>query len=161
LRSSTGGKRDAKQKSITFKSEAQKAVFERITPWIREIFGELAVSISSSRPIVRIAFGTAAVHVNVQPWKDNDVVINTRSYVVTNVKITPELLHYLLRENDQMRFGAFGIDDANDIFFEYSIVGSTCDRAELKAAVSAVAFTSDEYDDQIATRWGGERAIDR
>jgi hypothetical protein len=113
---------DAKQKTIAFKSEAQKAVFERITPWIREIFGELAVSISSSRPIV---------------------------------------LHYLLRENDQMRFGAFGIDDANDIFFEYSIVGSTCDRAELKAAVSAVAFTADEYDDQIAGRWGGDRAIDR
>jgi hypothetical protein len=147
--------------AIPFKTEAQQATFEKITPWIREIFGELAVSVSSSRPLVRISFGSAAVVVQVNPWRDNDAVINARAYVVTNIELTADLLYYLLKANDEMRFGAFGIDDANDIFFEYSIVGSTVDRNELKAAVSAVAFTADEYDDQIAARWGGERAIDR
>ena len=111
--------------------------------------------------MVRICIGSAFAVLNVYPWKEDDAVVNTRSYVVTGVELTPDLLYYLLRENDDMRFGAFGIDEDNDIYFEYAIVGSTCDKPELKAAVGAVAATADEYDDLIVERWGGARAVDR
>jgi hypothetical protein len=60
-----------------------------------------------------------------------------------------------------MRFGAFGLDSDNDVFFEHSIVGSTSDKVELKASVMAVVMTADRYDDQISSRWGGTRAVDR
>lgn len=145
---------------ITFETEQQQTTFEKIVPWVNEVFGELAVSIHDEKPLIRITFGSAFVVVNVYPWRD-DTVVNARSYVVTNVEMSHDLMHYLLRENDDMRFGAFGIDEENDIFFEYAIVGSTCDKPELKAAVAAVAITADEYDDRIVERWGGERAIDR
>ncbi|WP_041244907.1 T3SS (YopN, CesT) and YbjN peptide-binding chaperone 1 [Gloeobacter kilaueensis] len=145
---------------MEFETEQQKQVFERILPWVYAVFDKASVSVHEDKPLVRITFGSAFVVVNVYPWRD-DAVVNVRSYVVTNTEITPDLMFFLLRENDDMRFGAFGIDEENDIFFEYAIVGSTCDQPELKAAVGAVAFTADEYDDQIVERWGGERAIDR
>jgi hypothetical protein len=84
-----------------------------------------------------------------------------RAYVVTDVEITPELMHFLLRENNIMRYGAFGLDKDDDIFFEHSIVGSTLDKEELMASVMAVLQTADKYDDQIRQRWGGRRALDR
>jgi hypothetical protein len=60
-----------------------------------------------------------------------------------------------------MRFGAFGMDQENDIFFKHSIAGLTADKSELRAAIMAVANTADEYDDKITSRWGGRRATDR
>ncbi|BAC90423.1 gll2482 [Gloeobacter violaceus PCC 7421] len=145
---------------MEFETEPQRQVFDKILPWVYEIFGEKAVNVHEDKPLIRISFGSAFVVANVYPWRE-DAVINVRSYVVTNVEMGAELMRFLLRENDDMRFGAFGIDEENDIFFEYAIVGSTCDMPELKAAVGAVAFSADEYDDQIVARWGGERAVDR
>ncbi|HOD05119.1 MAG TPA: YbjN domain-containing protein, partial [Anaerolineaceae bacterium] len=92
---------------------------------------------------------------------EDDATITTRAYVVTGVELTPDLMHFLLRENDRMRFGAFGVDQDNDIFFEHTIVGSTCDMEELKSSVLAVVYTADQYDDQIIQKWGGQRAVDR
>jgi hypothetical protein len=94
-------------------------------------------------------------------WGEDDAIITTRSWVVTGIELTQELLQYLLRENDTMRFGAFGLDSDNDVFFEHTIVGSTADKHELKASVMAVVMTADRYDDIIAERWGGTRAVDR
>jgi len=95
-------------------------------------------------------------HIGVLPWGEKGAVIKTRSYVMRKPAITPEMLHFLLRENDTMRFGAFGLDADGDVFFEYSVQGSTCSLECLKAAVLAVGYTSDQYDEKLAERWGGE-----
>jgi len=109
-----------------------------------------------------IALQTSAIaQVAVYPWGNDDATITTRSYVTTGTEVTPDLMHFLLRENDTMRFGAFGLDSDNDIFFEHTIVGSTCDKDELKASVLAVVTTADRYDEQVVSRWGGQRAVDR
>ncbi len=93
-------------------------------------------------------------------WGD-ETMITTRAYVVTGAELTPKLARYLLYQNGGMHFGGFGVDDDDDIFFQHSIVGSTCDRKELEASVVAVLRTADEYDDRIVERWGGQRALDQ
>jgi hypothetical protein len=52
------------------------------------------------------------------------------------------------------------LDKSGDVTFEHNIVGSTCDKNELKASIMAVVGTADRYDDQIVSRWGGKRASD-
>lgn len=105
--------------------------------------------------------GSALVEVLVFPWGEDDAIINTRSYVVTGAELTPDLMLFLLKENSQMLFGAFGVDEHGDILFEHSIVGSTCDQKELESSVNAVLQVADDYDDIIVQKWGGERALDR
>jgi hypothetical protein len=80
--------------------------------------------------------------------------------VVRDVDVVPELMEFLLHENDKMRFGAFGLDSDNDVFFEHTIVGGACDKEELRASVTAVAVTADRYDDQLVARFGGKRGLD-
>ncbi|MEO0080481.1 MAG: YbjN domain-containing protein [candidate division WOR-3 bacterium] len=145
---------------MEFKTDAQRRVYEKIAPWLRELFGEL-VKPFDEVPIFGIIWGSTATRVAVMPWGDDDATITTRAWVVTGTELTPEFLKYLLRENDRMRFGAFCIDGDGDVFFEHTIVGSTCDKEELKASIFAVATTADRYDDEIVSRFGGQRMLDK
>jgi hypothetical protein len=145
---------------MEFETQAQKACYENVAPWVSDLFGG-SVLRKSDKPILGVMHGSAFAQVGVFPWGDDDAIITTRAYVVTGTKLTPELMRFLLEENAGMRFGAFGVDDEGDIIFEHSIVGSTCDQKELESSVIHVARTADEYDDQIVARWGGERALDQ
>lgn len=75
--------------------------------------------------------------------------------------MTPDLMRYLLRENLDIVFGAFGVDDDGDIAFEHTIPAATIDKEELRASVMAVVFIADRYDEEITSGWGGLRATDR
>ncbi len=145
---------------MEFKTDVQKACYEKTAAMMKDLFGEMAMA-RDDVPLIGLVMGSALVNVGVHPWGTDDAVICGRSYVVFGADITPDLMQYLLRKNDEMRFGAFGLDSDNDIFFEHSIVGSTCDKAELRATVMAVLSTADLHDDEIMARWGGERAIDK
>ncbi len=145
---------------IQFQTEAHKKIYEKVAGYTRELFGEMA-RFKEDAPVFLLDMGSAFVRVAVFPWGEDDAFVNARSWVICGAEMVPELTHFLLRQNDDMRFGAFGLDSDNDIFFEYSVVGSTLDKAELKACVLAVLMTADRFDDQIQQRWGGTRACDR
>ena len=145
---------------MEFQSKIQQSCYELIKPWMEELF-EDALIIQANEPVFYINFGSAVARTEVVPWGDSEAIIATRSQVVTNIEVTPDLLYYLLRENDSLYFGRFALDDANDIIFEHSLVGSTCDQQELKTSVITVVKFADEYDDKIVNRWGGQRALDR
>ena len=145
---------------IEFQTDAQKQCYEKVAPWVKEIFGDFAV-VRDDRPVFMVNVGSAITHTAVYPWGDDDPTICSRAWVVQDAEMTPELMRYLLTTNDTMRFGAFGIDEDDDIFFEHTIVGSTCDRDELKTSIMAVVTTADRLDDEIVARWGGTRAMDK
>lgn len=145
---------------MEFKTPAQKTSYERISPWMYDLFGE-SVVIFEDEPLFIINFGSAVASTRVVPWSEDETLITTRSYVVTDIDITPELSYFLLRENNGIYFGRFALDAENDIVFEHSLVGSACNLIELKHSVMTVIRIADEYDDEIVTRWGGKRALDR
>lgn len=145
---------------MEFKTEAQKAVWEKTKTYASEIFGEMA-SIRDDRLTFVVTRGSAFAATIVLPWGDDDATVCTRSYVVTSINKTFELMDFLLSVNNDVRFGAFGLDADGDVFFEHTVVGSTLDKAELRASVMAVLATADSYDDQIVAKFGGLRATDR
>jgi len=146
---------------MDFNTPAQQATYEKVNVLLKELFGETGVFPSDERPSFLIPKGSAMTQIVIYPWRDDSATICIRAYVVFGAEITPELMRFLLTENNDMRFGAFGLDSDGDIFFEYAIVGPSCDKEELKASVLAVAFVADDYDDKIVSRWGGQRAADR
>lgn len=145
---------------MDFQSAAQQECYERIEPWMYTLFGGSVLTFDDE-PLFVINFGSAVASTRVIPWEDNDALIISRSYVVTDITVTPELSYYLLRENNGIRFGRFALDAENDIVFEHSLVGSTCDQIELQYSVTTVIKLADSYDDEIVARWGGKRALDR
>ena len=142
---------------MEFETQAQQEVYERIEPWMKEMFG-IFLKKREDAPYFGVHVGSAFVHVGVHAWQKDSATITVRAYVAVDVDSTPELMEFLLLENDRVRFGAFGLDQAHDIFFEHTIVGTTCDIEDLKNSVLAVGYAVDQYDDQVIARWGGQRA---
>lgn len=145
---------------MEFKTPSQQEVYERILPWMHELFGESLV-VFEDEPLFIVNLGSAVASTRVIPWHDDETLITSRSYVVTDIEVTPELSYYLLRENNSIYFGRFALDAENDIVFEHSLVGASCDRVELNHSVNTVIRIADSYDDEIVARWGGKRALDR
>ncbi len=144
---------------VQFEHDTQKAIYEKVGQYMKELFGEMT-GVRDDYPAYYLRMGSAVVQAFVLSWGDTDAMINVRAYVVMGAEKTQEMLEFLLRENYDMRFGAFGLDKSGDVTFEHNIVGSTCDKNELKASIMAVVGTADRYDDQIVSRWGGKRASD-
>jgi hypothetical protein len=62
--------------------------------------------------------------------------------------------------NHQLPMGAFSVV-GRDIFFAQALLGRALDRKSLLGTIAAVAEISDEYDDRIVERYGGQTALDR
>ena len=127
---------------------------------INELFGEAFVHPDKDVPSFWLTLGSAQIRIFVFPFGDDASTIQVYSTVVLKVENTPDLMEYLLRANVDMRFGAFGIDRDGDVIFQHTIIGDTCDKAELKASIAAVAATADMKDDEIIAKFGGQRALD-
>jgi hypothetical protein len=145
---------------MEFKTPAQQAIWEKLGPLMKELFGEMAMA-REDRPTYGIRAGSAWVQTWVSAWGDDDGTITTRAWLTTGTELTVDFAKYLLNANDEMRFGAFGVDKEGDTFFEHTILGSTVTKEELKASILAVAGTADDADDAIVAKFGGIRMADR
>lgn len=143
---------------MDFESPAQRALYEKTLKWLRGV--SYRVERDPLRPRLQVRAGSSVVRLDFRPWGQDDATLRIRALVVRGVEPDLELATWLLRENAQLLFGGFGIDERGDIVFEHSLVGSTCDLDELIAALAAVSMAADEYDNRIVERWGGQRAVD-
>ena len=60
-------------------------------------------------------------------------------------------------------YGTYTVNEADKTLirkYEIALIPNN-DGNELKASVMAVVMTADRYDDQITSKWGGQRAVDR
>ena len=132
---------------MTFESQVQKDVHERVGAWMKELFGDKAAPRDGGDG-VRLSFGSTSVDVTVSAWGSNEAVILARAAVVSGASIDAELMRFLLDKNCEVRFGAFGVDKRGDIIFQHAIVGSACQKEELKASVQAVMLVADLCDER-------------
>ena len=145
---------------MEFPTEAAKNCFERLTPMIKEVFGEFATA-NPDYPVYTLAMGSAYIQVGVYPWADDDAAVRIWSYVITGVENTADLMKYLLTQNANMILGAFALDEDGDIVLQYCLPGLSCTKDELKLAAMSIIYTADRVDDEIMAKFGGQRAIDR
>lgn len=145
---------------MEFASKVQQETYEKIGEWMKELFGMFFDPIPDT-PAYIFRQGDTLVQILVTPWGSDDASLTVRSYVVFDVEATPELMHFLLVANSEVRFGGFGLDSDDDVFFQHAIVGSTCDPEELKASVLSVANTSDQFAEKIIPAHGGVKPVDQ
>jgi len=145
---------------MTEQNRTVQEVDGRVGAWLQELFGK-SVSPAEGGAGYRVRFGSALVEVSVSPLGDAEAVIVARAPVVVGADVNAELMRHLLERNCDARFGAFGVTRGGEIEFRHSIVGSACQKEELKASVQYVMLTADLADDEIVKKWGGRRASDQ
>ncbi len=155
--------------TISFTNPIQALTYRKVEDYLTtSILFRDALQVAMNQPSFYVTYGSALISVevlawDVHPWESGDLaIVKACSCVTVDSHVNAELMHYLLLENSRMRFGAFQLGNANEILFAHSVLGGeNMDLMELQTCILSVVTIADTYDDIIAEKFGGQRAVDR
>jgi hypothetical protein len=108
--------------------------------------------------------GTAAILIYPLVWRTYTLVqlCSPVAQDIDLARLDAEFAFFLAEQNSRLMFGKFSLDKAQrTIWFEHVLLGDFLDAEELLVALEMVALTADQYDEHIAARSGGKRALDK
>jgi hypothetical protein len=147
---------------MEFASAKHREVYQRVKVYLAELFDDKLYHEEETGHFY-VRYGSTVLEISVEPFDADgadDAIMIAMSYCVQGVEVDEELLRGLLELNHTLPFGSFSLV-GDDIFFSHSLLGQTLERSNVLATIAAVANVSDEYDDRIVERFGGQRALDR
>ncbi len=155
--------------AISFASTVQALTYTKVADYLQTAaMFKNSLRAYPDLPQFDILYGSTLVEVEVLPWevhpweKADLATVRATSCVTIGSTIDKELMHFLLTETRRMRFGAFHLDEANQVLFAESVLGGeNMDLRELQTCILSVVTIADTYDDIIAERFGGQRAINQ
>src|ERR1041385_4184544 len=142
----------------TFHTQCQEEVYRQVKQYLDELVDEHFDD--AEHCDFYLKYGSTVLKISIEPYEEDDAVIEILAFCVQDVEPTFELTQELLRLNSEVLLGAFSMD-GRDIFFSHSFLGRRLRPEQLIASLDAVASTSDEYDEQLVDAYGGETALER
>jgi hypothetical protein len=106
-----------------------------------------------------LKYGSTVLEISIEPYEEDDAVIEILAFVVQDVEPSFELMRELLQINSEVSLGAFSVVE-RDVFFSHSFLGRRLQAEQLIASLEIVATIADEYDEQIVQKYGGVTALD-
>jgi hypothetical protein len=106
-----------------------------------------------------LKYGSTVLEISIDPYEEDDAVIEVLAFCVQGVEPSFELMRELLRLNSEVPLGAFSLV-GRDIFFSHSFLGRRMRPEQFIASLDSVATISDEYDDKLVGQYGGETALE-
>lgn len=108
-----------------------------------------------------VVFESAVVFVHVHQWTDDQTVVAVRCPMITDVKITPELTHWIAVEGQRFVFGTCYLNpDANGktgwVYFQHNLLGDDLDEPELMETLDAIVLTGNKLDNELCAQFGGK-----
>lgn len=143
---------------MEFENDVQAQTHAQVGEYLGELFDEPVHEEEDGHFYVR--FGSTVLEISVDPYGPEEAAVVVMAYCAQDVELEEELLLGLLELNHSLPFGGFSIV-GSDVFFSYSILGHNLDRRTLLAALNTVATISDEYDDRIVEKYGGQTALQK
>ena len=142
--------------------EPAEAIHQDIQLRLEEYLGELFEDpyLDPQNGHFYVRYGTTVLEISVEPSGPEEAMVQVMAYCVQGVRLEPDLMLGLLELNHHLAFGAFSLV-GRDLFVSHTLFGSALDRQSLLGAIAAVANVSDEYDDRIVSKYGGQTALDR
>lgn len=145
--------------SIHFASESHRTTYERVASFAQELFGD-SLSLDSRRPVLFVQHGSTVTAITVNPIEIHSSVIDVYCLLVREIRLTPELMVWLLSTNYRARLGSLSLDGDGDVVLKHSVVGDTITMDELQIVLRVFVGFADELDDQIVDTFGGYTARD-
>ena len=125
---------------LPFESDAQRTCTSSCKPMLEEVFGPVRERIHAIGYVYEIDGMT--VTTTLVAWAD-DVVVANRAYLAGSVPMAEGVLRELARWTEAGRFGTFGVDDADNVYFEHQLLGSTVTTDSLGRSMRAAHAIAD------------------
>ncbi|HSP16415.1 MAG TPA: YbjN domain-containing protein [Thermoanaerobaculia bacterium] len=141
-----------------FHTECQEEVYRQVKSYLDELVDEHFDD--SEHCDFYLKYGSTVLEISIEPYEDDDAVIEVLAFCVQGVEPSFELTKELLRLNSEVPLGAFSMV-GQDVFYSHSFLGRRLRPEQLIASLDSVASIADDYDDHIISRYGGETALER
>jgi hypothetical protein len=138
-----------------FHTSCQEEVYRQVKSYLDELVDEHFDD--AEHCDFYLKYGTTVLEISIDPKDEDDAVIDVLAFCVQGVEPTFDLMRELLRFNSEVPLGAFSMV-GNDIFYSHSFLGRRMPAEQFIASLDSVASISDEYDDQLVAKYGGETA---
>jgi hypothetical protein len=141
-----------------FHTQCQEEVYRQVKSYLDELVDEHFDD--AEHCDFYLKYGSTVLEISIFPYEEDDAVIEVLAFCVQGVEPSFDLLQELLELNSEVVLGAFSVV-GDEIFFSHSFLGRRLRPEQLIASLDIVASISDEYDEQIVAKYGGETAIER
>jgi len=141
-----------------FNTHCQEEVYRQVKAYLDELVEEHFDD--ADHCDFHLKYGSTVLEISIDPYEEDDAVIEILGFCVQGVEASFELTRELLRVNAEVPFGAFSMV-GSDIFFSHSFLGRRLRPEQLIASLDHVANISDEWDEKLVSRYGGETAVER
>lgn len=142
----------------TFNTACQEEVYRQVKAYLDELVDEHFDD--AEHCDFYLKYGSTVLEISIDPYQEDDAVIEVLAFCVQGVEPSFELMQELLRVNAEVPLGAFSMV-GEGVFFSHSFLGRRLRPEQLIASLDIVANVSDEYDEKLVSKYGGETAIDR
>ena len=141
-----------------FHTQCQEEVYREVKSYLDELVEEHFDD--ASHCDFYLKYGSTVLEISIDPYEEDDAVIEVLAFCVQGVEPTFELMQELLRLNLEVPLGAFSLCE-RDIFYSHSFLGRRLRPEQLIASLDSVASISDLYDERLVAKYGGETALER
>jgi hypothetical protein len=146
-----------RSKEKQFLTACQEEVYRQVKSYLDELVDEHFDD--AAHCDFYLKYGSTVLEISIEPYEDDDAVIEVLAFCVRGVEPTFELMSDLLRLNSEIPLGAFSMV-GKDVFYSHSVLGRHVHPEQFIASLNSVATISDEYDEKLVGRYGGETAAD-
>lgn len=143
---------------MQFEHQVHRSTYEQVQEFLSELFEDPYFDRETGH--FYVSYGSTVLEISVDPYGPEEAFVSVVAYCVQGVRLEENLLLGLLELNHHLPFGTFSVV-GQDIFFSHSLFGRSLQRTNLLGAIAAVANISDEYDDRIVAKYGGQTALQR
>lgn len=140
-----------------FHTQCQEEVYRQVKTYLDELVEEHFDD--ADHCDFYLKYGSTVLEISIDPYEEDDAVIEVLAFCVQGVEQTFELMQELLRLNAEIPLGAFSMVD-HDIFYSHSFLGRRLRPEQLIASLDSVASISDLYDERLVAKYGGETALE-
>jgi len=141
-----------------FHTQCQEEVYRQVKTYLDELVEEHFDD--AGHCDFYLKYGSTVLEISIDPYEEDDAVIEILAFCVQGAEQTFELMTELLRLNSEVPLGAFSMVD-QDIFYSHSFLGRRLRPEQLIASLDSVASISDLYDERLVAKYGGETALER
>ena len=141
-----------------FHTQCQEEVYRQVKSYLDELVEEHFDD--ADHCDFYLKYGSTVLEISIDPYEEDDAVIEILAFCVQGVEQTFELMAELLRFNAEVPLGAFSMV-GHDIFYSHAFLGRRLRPEQLIASLDSVASISDLYDERLVARYGGETVLER
>jgi hypothetical protein len=144
--------------SKQFHSACQEQVYWQVKSFLDELVDEYFDD--AEHCDFYLKYGSTVLEISIDPYEEDNAVVEILAFCVQGVEPSRELMSELLKLNSEIPLGAFSLVDDN-VFYSHSFLGRQLQAEQLVASLGSVATISDDWDEKIVAKYGGETALER